>query len=479
VPASARSILNQLEQLSATFDPNEYTAKDAEILTKVFARIERFGSNLRLVCARRVEKANVHQSKGHKDAGSWLAGITGDSVGRAKSELETARAIEAHPEIAQAVAQGQISRSQAAQISSAADVHPELAGDLVESARSLRYDELKKHCNDVRSSTGSSEEASERYEKMRKRRYCKMWTDDEGMGQLRAQMTPDALAALQAALAPHQKQIFQAARREDRFESQAAYDLDALIAMALASTDGSVSGSGSCSCGVSGNTAPGDSDSVAGNDTSGADGSKPKTTKRPGRNKALIRIRVDLQALLRGYTEPGETCQIPGIDGPLPVSLVRELLGESILELVITQGTDVRTVCTDSRYIAKALAIALEERDPVCQVPDCHVSQGLERDHWRVDFVKGGPTELDNLVRLCAYHHHQKHHAGWRIDGGPGQWRWIAPDDKSFPDAATESAKPAGTEPPRAPGKNARPNASNKRAARRKAKDPPGQGEML
>jgi hypothetical protein len=304
-------------------------------------------------------------------------------------------------------------------------------------------------------------------------------------------MTPDALAMLRAGIAPFQKQIFQAARKEKRFESQDAYNLDALIAMALASS------TGAGTAGIPGPESPTDPGSTTGPDgadpnspagPAGPDGTpgeptSPKTKKRSRGYQPVVRINVDLAALFRGFTQPGETCKIPGIDGAIPVSLVRELLGEAILELVIKEGQDVRAVCTNSRHISKALQIALEERDPTCQVPGCHVSEPLERDHWRVDFAKNGPTELENLIRICKYHHAQKTYGGWKIDGGPGQWRWIGPDDKSQPDVAAKapkkSAKSADETRARSPGKNARPNASNKRVARRKAKDPPGQGELL
>jgi hypothetical protein len=143
-----------------------------------------------------------------------------------------------------------------------------------------------------------------------------------------------------------------------------------------------------------------------------------------------MRLRVDLLAFLRGHAEPGETCEIPGV-GAVPVASARALLRTAILELVITKGTDVVTVVSDSRYIAKALAIALEERDPVCVVPGCDKSDPLERDHWQVDFSKNGPTSIENLARLCSYHHHQKTFRGWKLEGGPGQWRFTEPDRKA------------------------------------------------
>lgn len=30
-------------------------------------------------------------------------------------------------------------------------------------------------------------------------------------------------------------------------------------------------------------------------------------------------------------------------------------------------------------------------------------------------------------MRLCPEHHALKTYGGWRIEGGPGNWKWVAP----------------------------------------------------
>jgi hypothetical protein len=41
---------------------------------------------------------------------------------------------------------------------------------------------------------------------------------------------------------------------------------------------------------------------------------------------------------------------------------------------------------------------------------------------------KGGPTDPDNLVMLCGYHHRKLHEGGWRIEGDPGdELRFVNP----------------------------------------------------
>ena len=133
----------------------------------------------------------------------------------------------------------------------------------------------------------------------------------------------------------------------------------------------------------------------------------------------MVQVRVDLAALRRGSVAGGETCEIPGV-GPVPVRTARELLGDAWVDLVVSDGVDVTTICRMGRSLPSALRTALVERDRGCVVPGCDVTKGLEIDHWRVDHAAGGPLSMDNLARLCRSHHYLKTHQGFVLVGGPG-----------------------------------------------------------
>ena len=66
-------------------------------------------------------------------------------------------------------------------------------------------------------------------------------------------------------------------------------------------------------------------------------------------------------------------------------------------------------------------------RDRTCARPGCGKRLGLEIDHRQVDYRADGPTELDNLVRSCPDCHALKTFGGWRLEGKPGRWKWLAP----------------------------------------------------
>ena len=71
-----------------------------------------------------------------------------------------------------------------------------------------------------------------------------------------------------------------------------------------------------------------------------------------------------------------------------------------------------------TRVINRRLRRALEHRHPTCAVPGCGATRGLHAHHIR-HWEDGGPTELDNLVLVCPYHH-RLHHRGVITITGPG-----------------------------------------------------------
>ncbi len=137
-------------------------------------------------------------------------------------------------------------------------------------------------------------------------------------------------------------------------------------------------------------------------------------------------IIVNAESLRRGSTEGDELCEIEGI-GPVSVAAAKELLSEGGFQYLVKEGFDIKTVTRSTRVVANCIDMALIVRDRVCARPGCGNRLGLERDHRQLDYGKDGPTELDNLVRLCSSCHKLKTDGGWRLEGRPGAWKWVAP----------------------------------------------------
>jgi 5-methylcytosine-specific restriction endonuclease McrA len=198
-------------------------------------------------------------------------------------------------------------------------------------------------------------------------------------------------------LAPFEKAAFDQARTDGRHEPHEAYRADALVAMAEASLGGPTGDNGKAGC------------------------RKPSFT-----------VLVDSTALLRGHTQPGERCEIPGI-GPVPASVLHEKADKAIWHILATDGTDIRAYASGTRHIPTMLRAALEARDSSCVVPGCDASTGLEIDHT-IPLETGGLTSYDNLARLCHHHHHHvKHEQGWTLAGGPDHWTFTPPSQGRSP----------------------------------------------
>jgi hypothetical protein len=102
----------------------------------------------------------------------------------------------------------------------------------------------------------------------------------------------------------------------------------------------------------------------------------------------------------------------------------------------------------ETRTISRRLRRALEHRDRCCVVPGCGATRGLHAHHLR-HWEDGGPTELDNLVLLCPYHH-RAHHRGVLTLTGPAE-HLVVTDAAGRPLEAGSLARPPTTPPPEVP----------------------------
>ncbi len=66
-------------------------------------------------------------------------------------------------------------------------------------------------------------------------------------------------------------------------------------------------------------------------------------------------------------------------------------------------------------------------RRPCCAFPGCGRRRYLEIHHLR-SFGRGGPTTLENLAPLCAFHHKLPHELGWGFRRVQGREVWTRPD---------------------------------------------------
>jgi hypothetical protein len=71
-----------------------------------------------------------------------------------------------------------------------------------------------------------------------------------------------------------------------------------------------------------------------------------------------------------------------------------------------------------TRQIPAWLRRLLDDRDGGCRFPGCGRTRWTHGHHI-VHWADLGPTNLDNLVTLCGFHHRMIHAQGWEIVGNP------------------------------------------------------------
>lgn len=389
-------VADQLRSGLADYEPERITGADAARMLKGFAEIEKLAAGGKLLSARRVESSNVWRREGHRSAAAHVAEATGTGLGPAIDALKAARCLGSLPVTDDAMRNGRLSETQVKEIAGAAILQPGAEQELVDAAGNQPLNVLKLRCRRVRATGVDQNQA---YEKIHQNRYLRNWTDTDGAVRFDARLTPDEGARLVAAVKAEAAHLEAEARRAGCEEPPKAMAADALVRLAC-----------------SGNAA-------------GAAGGAPSEPV------AMVHVRVDHEALLRGHLEPGEICEIPGI-GPIPVDVARRLAADSILSVLVTNGVDVTSVAHTGRTIAAAIKTALIERDPLCVVPGCDIREGLEIDHV-IPFVEGGPTSLDNLARLCHWHHYLKTFQRHRLERVGDEWVW------SQPEGSFRTGKPA------------------------------------
>jgi hypothetical protein len=101
-----------------------------------------------------------------------------------------------------------------------------------------------------------------------------------------------------------------------------------------------------------------------------------------------------------------------------------------------------------TRTISRRLRRALEYRDRSCVVPGCGATKGLHAHHLQ-HWEDGGPTELDNLVLICPFHHRLHHRGGITLTGPADQL--VVADQRGRPLEPGSLARPPTQPPPEVP----------------------------
>jgi len=353
-----------------TLDPACTSGADAARLVTLFESGERLCAAGKTLMLTRVVECNEWSAGGARSAPEWLSQLAGVSPGAARRTLETADQLASQPEVAHALRSGEISTAQAAEIASAVAHNPACAPRLLDDAKTRGFKGLRQSCRVARLAAKSREEDQANYDRQRERRYCRTWTDADGSGRIDARMDPLSFVRFKACLHPFEEEAFNAFRKAGTREPTDRYRADALLALAETAVANreTVHTAGDATLFSAGDTSHATS-IRGGSAASPADGSGK--AKVP----AKLIVVVDRQALLRGYPEDGERCEIEGF-GPIPLAAAREIMQDAFLAAVVTDGVDIRRVVHLGRHPTEMQRTALQVRDPCCVIPGCECTGG-------------------------------------------------------------------------------------------------------
>ena len=163
-----------------------------------------------------------------------------------------------------------------------------------------------------------------------------------------------------------------------------------------------------------------------------------ESTRRPHGQRTTLVVHLDLEARLADLHL-----------GPLLTDTDRQYLTcDATCEAWFERdGTPIGAGRT-TRTINRRLRRALEHRDQHCVVPGCAATRGLHAHHL-IHWEHGGPTELDNLVLVCPYHHRAHHQGLITLTGPAHQLVVTTPDGQPLHPGAL--AQPPQNPPPDVP----------------------------
>ncbi len=357
--------------------------------------------------AARTELAGVFDARGvwladaARSGAGWVAARTEQSRPEAAARFRLARALRTMPGVAAAYTDGRLGAAKARLLADAAADAPEVFAEhetaLIEHAEKLRVDQCSRLLAFWRAHA-NPDGATGREAKQYAKRALHLSQSFDGSWHLNGSLTPEHGEILATALDRRCQALYQAdkavadATGTPIARTAAQRRVDALVELVTQAT-----ASGEHGCGV---------------------------------NTPSITALVHLEHLADVRTRPGDVVGETEHGHPVSAATAqRWTCDAAVSRVVFGPGSVPIDLGTSARFPSPAQRRALAARDRGCVFPGCDRRPGWTNAHHLTHWVHGGPTDLDNLVLLCVYHHHQVHEGGYRISRSPdGQLSFAHPD---------------------------------------------------
>jgi len=142
-----------------------------------------------------------------------------------------------------------------------------------------------------------------------------------------------------------------------------------------------------------------------------------------------VKPHINLTMTLEGLK--GELGVPPAdLDLSLPISIrtAERLACDCTMSRVLLADSTVIDVGRATRVVSPPTVPALRVRDKGCRFPGCDRQVNWSSPHHLIDWSRGGPSKLSNLVLLCYFHHRLVHEGGWLLIKAGREFQFMPPD---------------------------------------------------
>lgn len=360
---------------------------------------------------------------GARGGAAWMAAHSTSSRAAAATSIRLGRTLRVMPATSTAFSNGSIGTAQARLLAEAQRQAPDsFARDeemLLQFAHTLRVDALRKaiqfwlaHANP----DGHEDRNSRRYAS----RYLSLTAGFDGMWNIQGRLTADAGEALREAI----DRLSQSMYRSDKSLADAQGDPSLIRTAAQRSHDALEELS-----------------------------RLPHMTSRSGQSLSTPSITAVVH--VEAFDAPDGQAGDPVGESANGSVITRDRAERHLCECSLSRivmGPDSTPVDlgVSARLPSPAQRRALAVRYGGCAFPGCDRPPGWTEAHHIIHWARGGSTDLDNLVPLCVFHHHQVHEGGFQIQRQTtGALQFARPDGRPLSVPKHRHPDP-GCHPPRA-----------------------------
>ena len=326
---------------------------------------------------------------GIRSCAHWLNWKCGIALGAARERVRVARCLDALPKINQAFAAGEVSYSKVRAMTRAAtDDNEEYLLMIAVHGTASHMEKLVRRYQRV-----DNRQQPEREQDQFEARSLRSYQDDDGMWVIHAKLPPEqgslVLKAIEEIVQKHKTSVHEPENvsaetpesvEQATFAEQRADALTSLAEHYIAN---------------------------------------PKLRSLAGHERCQVMLHVDINTLRQqsdcNHKHNHKHLAHLEQQWVSPQTAKRLSCDASLVTVLKDEQGKVLNIGRNSRVIPPRIRRALDIRDETCRYPGCTCNQYVDIHHI-VHWADGGETKLDNLVKLCRFHHRELHKGCFLIE---------------------------------------------------------------